>query len=88
MPDIVSEQDRRKVRRNRTLKSGRIVVSEKAPKIECAVRNLSDSGAYLQVASSTFGIPDEFDLMVGGSSARRRCHVIWRTEIRLGVRFR
>ena len=88
MPDLVSEQDRRRVHRNRTLKTGRIVVSAKAPKIECAVRNLSGGGAHLQIASGTFGIPDEFDLAVGMGDERHHCHVIWRTENKLGVRFR
>lgn len=81
------EQERRNIHRSRTLKSGGIFVSAKAPKIECAVRNLSDSGAHVQVASGTFGIPDNFDLVVGNGD-RHRCHVMWRTDSKLGVKFR
>jgi c-di-GMP-binding flagellar brake protein YcgR len=78
--------ERRKNSRTRVLKSGRIAVSAKAPRIECAVRNLSDGGACLQVHSGTFGIPREFELHVEGAP-NRMCRVIWRTENRLGVSF-
>ncbi|WP_296524869.1 PilZ domain-containing protein [Rhodoplanes sp.] len=79
-------EDRRKTTRARVLKSGRIAVSAKAPKIECAVRNLSDTGACLQVHSGTFGIPREFELQLDGG-LRHPCKVMWRTESRLGVSF-
>lgn len=78
--------ERRKAARARMLKSGRIAVSAKAPKIECAIRNLSDTGACLQVHSGTFGIPREFELQLDGG-LRHPCKVIWRTESRLGVSF-
>ena len=78
--------ERRQTPRVRMLKSGRIVVSDKAPKIECAIRNLSDGGCLLQV-STTFGVPHEFDLVMP-DGARRHCNVIWRTETRMGVAFR
>ncbi|RAI38768.1 PilZ domain-containing protein [Rhodoplanes roseus] len=78
--------ERRTAIRMKVLKTGRIAVSEKAPKIECAVRNLSGSGACLQVHSGTFGIPREFELLLDGG-LRHPCKVVWRTESRLGVSF-
>jgi hypothetical protein len=78
--------ERRKANRTRVLKSGRIAVSAKAPKIECAIRNLSEGGACLQVHSGTFGIPREFVLQLDGG-LRHPCKVMWRTEVRLGVSF-
>jgi hypothetical protein len=78
--------DKRRAPRARVLKTGRIVLSEKAPKLECTIRNISDTGACLQI-SSTFGIPGDFDLMLSGTE-RRLCHVVWRTDTRLGVTFR
>ena len=78
--------ERRNTRRARILKSGKIALSEKAPKIECAIRNISDTGACLQI-STTFGIPTKFDLLIEGGE-RRACHVEWRTDTRLGVSFR
>ena len=70
--------------RRRLLKTGQIAFSEKAPKLECTVRNLSDTGACLQI-STTAGMPTSFDLIVEG--ARHPCRIVWRTETRLGVAF-
>jgi PilZ domain len=77
--------EKRRAPRARMLKSGKIALSEKAPKIECAIRNMSATGALLQI-SSTYGIPAHFDLLLSGSE-RRACHVVWRTDTRLGVAF-
>jgi PilZ domain len=77
--------ERRQTPRVRVLKSGRIVISDKAPKIECAIRNQSEGGCLLQV-STTFGLPHEFDLVMP-DGARRHCRVVWRTETRMGVAF-
>lgn len=74
----------RKNQRSRMLKSAKIVVSPKAPKIECAVRNISADGACLEF-STTFGIPPNFEFLLGGT--RRDCRVVWRTDTRLGVAF-
>jgi hypothetical protein len=70
--------------RHRVLKTGHIAFSEKVPKLECTVRNLSDSGACLQI-STTIGMPGHFDLTVDGE--RHSCRIVWRTETRLGVAF-
>ena|SRR3990170_3638207 len=76
--------ERRRAARARILKTGKIVLSEKAPKIECTVRNLSEGGACLQV-STTYGIPSHFDVILDG--VRRHCRVAWATDTRLGVAF-
>jgi hypothetical protein len=70
--------------RRRLLKTGFIIISAKAPKIECAVRNISGTGSALQV-STTVGIPHIFDLVVDG--LRRRCRSQWRTDTKIGVLF-
>ena len=70
--------------RRRVLKSGQIALSEKAPKLECTIRNISDTGACLQV-STTFGMPASFGLFADG--VRHNCRVVWRTDTRLGVTF-
>jgi hypothetical protein len=59
--------EKRVVSRRRLLKNGLIVLSEKAPKIECTVRNASETGAALQL-STTLGIPQNFDLLSDGSA--------------------
>jgi PilZ domain len=70
--------------RRRMLKTGQIAFSDKVPKLECTVRNLSETGACLQI-STTVGMPASFALFVDG--VRHSCQVVWRTETRLGVAF-
>jgi hypothetical protein len=77
-------QDKRSLYRKRVLKNAQIVLSEKAPKLDCSVRNLSTTGACLQV-STTFGIPVNFDVVIEGE--RRPCRSIWRTDTKIGVMF-
>ncbi len=78
--------ERRKLPRHRTLKSGSISFN-RAGGIDCRVRNVSPAGACLEVASQV-GIPDDFVLVVEVDHLKQPCHVIWRTATRLGVEFR
>jgi len=77
--------ERRKITRHRTLKAGSITFNKDGG-IDCRVRNLSDAGALLEVASQ-FGIPDDFVLVIAIDHFTQPCHVIWRTVKRLGVVF-
>ena len=77
-------QEKRTGSRKRVLKTTQIILSAKAPKLECAVRNLSDTGACLQL-STTYGLPMRFDLVFDG--VRRPCRAVWRTDIKIGVTF-
>jgi hypothetical protein len=70
--------------RLRTLKSGKIVFNQKSSVLDCTIRNLSRSGACLQVVDPT-GVPQNFDLLVGGVS--RACQISWRSGTRIGVIF-
>jgi hypothetical protein len=79
-------EERRKVQRGRTLKAGSINFNG-AGGINCRVRNMSPVGACLEV-SSPVGIPNEFVLVVGYDKFRQTCHVVWRSDTRLGVEFR
>ena len=76
--------NKRNAPRQRVLKSAFIVLSEKAPKLQCTVRNISATGAALQV-STTIGLPPAFDLIFDG--VRRRCRSQWRTDTKIGVLF-
>jgi hypothetical protein len=79
------EVERRKLPRHRTLKAG-LIAFNSAATIECRVRNLSEIGACLEVASQV-GIPDEFMLVVEHEQLKKKCRVIWRKPDRLGVEF-
>jgi hypothetical protein len=74
----------RKTPRQRTLKSGTIILGKKA-KLECKVRNLTESGACLEV-DATFGIPSTFMFGLPGQTVQT-CKVIWRTDRQLGINF-
>ena len=51
----------------------------------CIVRNVSDSGAKLEV-SRVNGIPDRFDLVVPGHRPQP-CRVVWRALKEVGVEY-
>ncbi len=78
------QEKRHDIFRKRILKNAQIVLSEKAPKLDCAVRNLSDTGACLQV-STTYGSPSTIEVIIEG--VRRACRSVWRTDTKIGVTF-
>jgi PilZ domain len=70
--------------RHRVLKAATIEFGGIA--VDCTVRNLSTTGALLEV-SSPVRIPPELTLVIPGDALRLPCAVVWRTEYRMGVRF-
>jgi hypothetical protein len=70
--------------RQRRLKAGTISFGGGA--IDCTVRNLSETGAALDVISP-IGIPERFTLLVETDHSHFPCRVVWRKEKRIGVRF-
>jgi hypothetical protein len=78
-------EERRKEPRRRTLKAGKILIDSKSI-IDCTVRNLTDTGASLEVGSP-IGIPDIFQLSIPVDNLTRKCRVSWRQEQRIGVYF-
>ncbi|MBN8986689.1 MAG: PilZ domain-containing protein [Rhizobiales bacterium] len=70
--------------RHRTLKAGTIEFGGGG--IDCTVRNLSETGAALEVVTPLF-IPDRFTLFVPSKQLKRPCRIVWRKERRIGVAF-
>jgi hypothetical protein len=70
--------------RRRVFKAGSIQCGGGA--IDCTVRNLSETGAALEVVTPLF-IPDRFTLFVQADHSKRACRVVWRKEKRMGVKF-
>jgi hypothetical protein len=70
--------------RRRTLKAGTIEFGGGA--IDCVVRNISETGAALEVVTPLF-IPDRFTLFVPTEQLKRPCRIVWRKEKRIGVTF-
>jgi hypothetical protein len=81
-----SAPERRTAARQRVYRTGIISFRDLGTTIECAVRNLSDTGACLLMTSPT-SIPNEFDLALTRDKAPRHCRVVWRGENKIGVTF-
>jgi PilZ domain len=77
-------EERRIVPRRRVFKAGSISFGGGA--IDCTVRNLTESGAALDVVTPLF-IPDRFNLIVQSDGLNRPCHIVWRKERRMGIAF-
>jgi len=54
--------------------------------IDCLVRNLSSTGAAIEI-SSQVGIPEKFTLFIPGDGLHLSCDVVWRKNCRIGVTF-
>jgi hypothetical protein len=54
--------------------------------IDCTVRDLSITGAALEVPNQ-IGIRAKFTLVMLDDGLHLPCHVVWRKEFRLGVAF-
>ena len=76
--------DRRLEPRLRTYKAGTIEFDGAG--IDCTVRNMSATGAFLEVPSPV-GIPHEITLNVPTRQLRRHGYIVWRKEKRIGVIF-
>jgi PilZ domain len=70
--------------RHRVLKAATIEFG--GDPIDCAIRDLSTTGAALEVSSQT-GIPAKFTLVIPGDALRLPCAVVWRSQYRIGVHF-
>ena len=70
--------------RHRVLKAAKIAFGGSA--IDCTIRDLSITGAALEV-SSQGGIPAQFTLVVPGDGLHLPCNVVWRNGYRIGVAF-
>jgi hypothetical protein len=77
--------ERRRATRQRVFKAGTIAFN-RAAGIDCIIKNLSDTGACLEVASP-LGIPEAFVLVTDAGHNKRPCHIVWRKEKRLGICF-
>ncbi len=80
------EAERRIVKRSRLLKGGIIAFSARHATIPCVLRDLSDTGARLQVAQSS-AVPDTFELIVELDGLEVPCQVVWRKLTEIGVSF-
>src|SRR5271169_6603878 len=76
-------KDRRSSRRTKALKGAGIVWPTGNP-VRCIVRNVSETGAKIEVHSP---VPGTFELVFDLDQSRRSCRVMWRQEPMIGVTF-
>jgi hypothetical protein len=84
MAEVQALDEHRPVPRRRLLKTGKI--SFGGVTIDCTVRNLSETGAALEV-SSPVGIPDHFTLVIEPNRIHVPSRIVWRKDTRIGVHF-
>lgn len=78
--------ERRTSERNRCLLAGRVVPNANRSMVDCAVRNLSDTGALIEVSDAVL-MPDRFDLHVVKRGMSYRSVIRWRQGGTMGVTF-
>lgn len=83
-PPLADRPDKRRANRRKVFKTGKIYFGKSSE--VCTVRDISATGASLEVAASTT-VPDRFTLVLEMESASRVCAAVWRTERQIGVRF-
>ena len=71
--------------RHRVLKQGTIAFRD-GGHIDCMVRNISQGGARLEVATP-FGLHGSFTLVIATDHFKRDCRAVWNIEKRVGVAF-
>jgi hypothetical protein len=82
-PEIDGAEHRRS-RRKRVLKGALVVFGNHDRTLDCTIRNLSDEGAKVSIAS-TIGVPETFELMIPAEHLIAPVRVVWRTERELGL---
>ncbi|MBN9260817.1 MAG: PilZ domain-containing protein [Hyphomicrobium sp.] len=79
-------EEKRIIRRQRVLKSGKIIFAEGNSVVDCIIRNLSVTGARLEVPT-TVGLPSEFTLLDAHANRQYAAKVVWRRGETMGVEF-
>ena len=77
--------ERRTAIRHRVFKQGTLAFSGGGG-ADCTVRNLSESGARVEIASPV-GLPASFTLVIAADRFMRHCHAVWSADRRIGLAF-
>jgi hypothetical protein len=80
------DPEARGAQRSRTLRTGKIIYNNQMCVIDCRIKDISETGCRVSVASSA-GVPGFFRLHIMGGDTRHECEVAWRTSEELGLRF-
>ena len=78
--------ERRSDQRHRVLKGGTLHFNKGYSSLECVVRDLSATGARIQMGE-TFGVPSRFTMSISGETTRIEASLRWRTARNIGLNF-
>jgi hypothetical protein len=73
-------------RRDRVLKRGKILLTNKSSVVDCTIRDMSETGARIICGEQT-AVPTEFRFMALGDNIIREAKVMWRRGDQAGIRF-
>jgi hypothetical protein len=76
--------EKRAAQRYRIFKGGTITHGNSG--IACTVRNMSQSGAAIDLESSVI-LPQSFTLSISRDNFVRSCRTVWRSDKRIGLAF-
>jgi hypothetical protein len=71
--------------RHRVMKAAKIEYG--GMKTPCTIRDISVTGAALEISELSGIIPATFNLILPEEKLKLPCHVVWRREFRIGVAF-
>jgi hypothetical protein len=77
--------DTRAAPRFRVMKAAKIEYG--GIKTPCLVRDLSVTGAALEISELSGKIPESFNLIIPDEGLKLPCRVVWRNIFRIGVAF-
>jgi hypothetical protein len=82
-----SQSELRKSRRKQFHRPASVLLAEDSPPRSCTIEDISDTGARITLECDG-DLPEEFTLLLTANGAtHRRCRVVWRTGLTVGVQF-
>ena len=80
-------EDKRVQKRKRVLKDGRVLLSGSRVTYDCAIRDVSDTGARIRLQIDSIMLPNEFELVFVADSIAYPAVLKWRRGQEAGVAF-
>ena len=84
-PNGMIEPDQRRARRQRTLKEGKILLSDWTA-IDCTIRDMTPEGAKV-VLGGAMSLPEEFRLVTVATATTAPVKLLWQRGLSAGVAF-
>jgi hypothetical protein len=80
-------EDKRSHQRRRVLKDGRVLLAGSKVTYDCAIRDLSDTGARIRLKSDSIMLPEQFELALVAEGLAYPADRKWRRGREYGVAF-